>query len=325
MSSSNSRSAHTLRLVLRFTFRLWTRHRVLAGGIALAMCIATVTEIFIPLYAGRLIDSLAGASVSVGSPSQADAVLMAFGIMAALGLAMVVLRHLSWWGIVPLTLGMMKTVASDSFHRVQRFSTDWHANSFAGSTVRKITRGMWAIDSHQRRVAAGAVAIARRLIGTMLLLGRHWPVMGVRDGSRGAGLCRFHRYARHATRGARLTPVECAGHSHRRCARGCARLECRRQGFRRGSARRRAADACARQMVAAARIAPGCCIPGAASGQLALLWLVRSAVTGDGILAVVAWTRDAGRSHLCAYLVLRRARLFARHRSACASPATRRQ
>jgi len=30
--------------------------------------------------------------------------------------------------------------------RVQRFSTDWHANSFAGSTVRKITRGMWALD-----------------------------------------------------------------------------------------------------------------------------------------------------------------------------------
>jgi ATP-binding cassette subfamily B protein len=30
--------------------------------------------------------------------------------------------------------------------RVQRFSTDWHANTFAGSTVRKITRGMWALD-----------------------------------------------------------------------------------------------------------------------------------------------------------------------------------
>jgi ATP-binding cassette subfamily B protein len=38
-------------------------------------------------------------------------------------------------------------IVNAGFHRVQRFSTDWHANSFAGSTVRKITRGMWALDS----------------------------------------------------------------------------------------------------------------------------------------------------------------------------------
>ena len=41
---------------------------------------------------------------------------------------------------------MMADIAADAFHRVQRFSTDWHANSFAGSTVRKVTRGMWALD-----------------------------------------------------------------------------------------------------------------------------------------------------------------------------------
>ena len=41
---------------------------------------------------------------------------------------------------------MMSDIAQDAFHRVQRFSTDWHANTFAGSTVRKVTRGMWALD-----------------------------------------------------------------------------------------------------------------------------------------------------------------------------------
>ena len=33
-----------------------------------------------------------------------------------------------------------RRIVTDAFHRVQRFSTDWHANSFAGATVRKITR-----------------------------------------------------------------------------------------------------------------------------------------------------------------------------------------
>ena len=31
---------------------------------------------------------------------------------------------------------------SEAFYRVQRLSTDWHANSFSGAVVRKITRGM---------------------------------------------------------------------------------------------------------------------------------------------------------------------------------------
>ena len=38
-------------------------------------------------------------------------------------------------------------VVTHAFRRVQRFSSDWHANAFAGSTVRKITRGMWALDA----------------------------------------------------------------------------------------------------------------------------------------------------------------------------------
>ena len=35
---------------------------------------------------------------------------------------------------------------AEAFARVQRLPAAWHANAFAGSTVRKITRGMWAVD-----------------------------------------------------------------------------------------------------------------------------------------------------------------------------------
>ena len=41
---------------------------------------------------------------------------------------------------------IMQQMVSDGFHRVQRFSAEWHSTNFAGSTVRKITRGMWAYD-----------------------------------------------------------------------------------------------------------------------------------------------------------------------------------
>ena len=91
-----------------------------------------------------------------------DAAIHAFAIILALGAAMVVLRHLAFLGIIRLTLRIMADVAADAFHRVQRFSTEWHANSFAGSTVRKISRGMWALDLLERHAAGRAASLGSR-------------------------------------------------------------------------------------------------------------------------------------------------------------------
>ncbi|MBB6093006.1 ATP-binding cassette subfamily B protein [Povalibacter uvarum] len=173
MTSSKAEGANVLRKVLFFTFRLWSRRKGLTAAIALAMSFATLTEIFVPVYAGRLIDALAG------GPAQADAAMLAFAAMAALGLVMVGLRHLAWWCVVPLTLSLMSEVARDAFHRVQRFSTDWHANSFAGSIVRKITRGMWALDTLDDVLLLALLPSLVVLVGTVVLLGMRWPLMGV--------------------------------------------------------------------------------------------------------------------------------------------------
>jgi len=161
----------SIRRVLRFAFRHWARQQGRATCIAFFITAATVTEIFVPLLAGRLIDALAA--------NLRSEALALFAAMAVLGLAMVALRHIAWTGIVPFTLRMMRDVTQDGFHRVQRFSTDWHANSFAGSTVRKITRGMWAFDTLNDVLLLQLLPSLAVLVGTMLLLGWHWPVLGV--------------------------------------------------------------------------------------------------------------------------------------------------
>lgn len=168
--SDNGRT-DSIRRVLIFTFRHWAGQRGRAAYIALFITAATVTEIFVPLFAGRLIDALAA--------DARDNALMLFAAMAALGLVMVVLRHFAWAGIIPFTLRMMRDVTHNAFHRVQRFSTDWHANAFAGSTVRKITRGMWAFDTLNDVLLLQLLPSLVVLIGTMLLLGWHWPVLGL--------------------------------------------------------------------------------------------------------------------------------------------------
>ena len=165
--------ASAMRVVLAFTFRHWARRKPLACGIGLAMSLSTLTEVFVPLYAGQLIDALA-----LGAAGR-SAVLGAFGTIVTLGLVMILLRHLAWWGIVPLTLGIMRDMALDAFHRVQRLSTDWHANSFAGSVVRKITRGMWALDTLDDVLLLALLPSLVVLAGSMALLGWHWPVLGL--------------------------------------------------------------------------------------------------------------------------------------------------
>src|SRR5689334_19463602 len=80
---------------------------------------------------------------------------------------------------VPVTLKIMSDVARDAFARVQRFSTDWHANSFAGSTVRKVTRGMWALDLYNDTILLALLPSLMVLLGSMVLLGLHWASLGL--------------------------------------------------------------------------------------------------------------------------------------------------
>ena len=102
----------------------------------------------------------------------------AFGGIVALGLMSMILRLTGLQAIVPFTLKTMSDVSRDAFARVQRFSTDWHANSFAGSTVRKVTRGMWALDLLNDTILMALAPSLLVLLGSMILLGLHWPVLG---------------------------------------------------------------------------------------------------------------------------------------------------
>ncbi|PNQ95652.1 multidrug ABC transporter ATP-binding protein [Azospirillum argentinense] len=166
-----------IRAVLAFTFRHWSRRKPLVAWIAGTIALATLADVFMPLFAGRLVDALA--LLPDDRETARDAAVGAFAAMVGLGAGMVVLRHLAWSGVIPLTLRIMADVGQDSFHRVQRFSTDWHANSFAGSIVRKITRGMWALDTLNDTLLLALWPSLVVLAGTMLLLGLQWPVMGL--------------------------------------------------------------------------------------------------------------------------------------------------
>lgn len=168
---SRKGAQNNVRAVLAFAFRHWAAQKLRIVLVCGFVCFGVALEVLVPMVAGRLVDALA-AGDRPGVP-------LLFAAMVSLGIGTVVARHISIAVIVPFTLRMMSDVAEQAFRRVQRFSTDWHANSFAGSTVRKITRGMWAIDMLNDVVLIHILGSLVVLVGTMILLGLHWPVVGL--------------------------------------------------------------------------------------------------------------------------------------------------
>src|SRR5271170_7075243 len=173
--SRNNNNA--MRDVLAFLLRHWRREAWLVAGIALSMVVATIADLFMPVFAGRMVDAVA---MHGGTHRQAlHAAISALATMLLLGGILVAGRHLSLMGISRLTIRLMARLASDAFYRLQRFSTDWHANNFAGSIVRRVTRGMWAVDLMDDTLLLALLPASIVLVGSGLLLGSHWLAMGL--------------------------------------------------------------------------------------------------------------------------------------------------
>lgn len=174
MSKTSSKNA--MREVLAFLFRHWQREKWLVVWVALCMIVATAADLLMPVYSGKLVDAIA---IHAPRSLALSSALRAIAAMALLGLVLTVLRYVALMGIIRLTLRLMSRFASDSFWRVQRFSTDWHANNFAGAIVRRITRGMWAVDLMDDILLLEMLPALLVLVGSSLLLGLRWPSMGI--------------------------------------------------------------------------------------------------------------------------------------------------
>jgi len=172
MTATLARAETPLRAVFRFLFAHWRRNPKGVARIGGAMVLATVTEVLVPVQAGRLIDAL-----SAGA-NGASAAWTALFAMAGLGMAMILLRIVALTGVVHFTLRIMADVGAEAFHHVQRLSTDWHASNFAGSTQRKITRGMWALDTLNDTLLLALLPSLTILVGSVALLGARAPLLG---------------------------------------------------------------------------------------------------------------------------------------------------
>ncbi len=159
--------------VFVFAWRYWSQRPYLMALI-IALSVITVSGYsMLPYFSGQLIDVLSGNAAEGKSALEP---LIGFLIAAAvLHITLQInLRIWIWWAAE-----LLAQVSEDAFNRVQQFSTDWHANSFAGATVRKITRGMWAFDIFQDTLLWGLFHAALMVVIMTVILTISLPEIGM--------------------------------------------------------------------------------------------------------------------------------------------------
>ena len=169
--------ADAFRKVLGFTFKHWQKQPIRIAIVMLCVLGETTADLLTPFFAGRLVEAVASGAAT--DEIAWNGAVTAFLVLVGLGLMAVLLRQAIFMLIIRLTLRIMTDVVTHAFQRVQRFSSDWHANAFAGSTVRKITRGMWALDVLNDTVLIALLPSIVMLVGSTVLLGLFWPLMGL--------------------------------------------------------------------------------------------------------------------------------------------------
>jgi ATP-binding cassette subfamily B protein len=174
--SSKSVTREAIVDVFAFLFRHWNRRAGMVFLTGVSMIIATIADLFLPVYSGRLVDAIAASKASrVASLHSAEAAVV---FILGLGILLIAARYIAFLGVTRLTVSVMSSVASEAFWRMQRLSTDWQANNFAGSIVRRITRGMWAVDLMDDTLLLALLPALVALGGSSLVLGMHWRSMG---------------------------------------------------------------------------------------------------------------------------------------------------
>lgn len=165
------------RNIWRFALHYWGKNKASGIGAAVLMLSAVAMDTVVPVYSGRMVDAL-----TQGSAGDATALAAAWAAFIGFGMAVLlntVLRISSifLWNI--FAVKNLYNIVRDGLHKVQRFSSDWHANSFAGGTVRKISRGMWSFDVFEDTLLMGILPAVTIMIGMTVMLSLSLPSVGM--------------------------------------------------------------------------------------------------------------------------------------------------
>lgn len=169
--STGQRKAH-IGQIMAYLWRHWSSQPKYLATVTILMIISSACELALPALSGRIVQALSQ------GPQSADVAFAMFGIFAAIAAGQFFTRNIlvRFWSI--FAVRNMKAITVNSFADVQRFSSQWHADNFAGATVRRISRAMWAYDTLSDNFLWFILPAAIVLLGLTGMMWVQWPLIG---------------------------------------------------------------------------------------------------------------------------------------------------
>ncbi len=132
----------TTRQTIAFIWSYFRRFGWLVFGAYFFVTVSYVADLFNPYILSKIVETIQNEQLPIDNRFH-EALFWVF-MIAIQGLFFHVSYRVAHFFNCRTDSTVQSLVATESLDRVQRFSTDWHNNSFAGSTVTKIKRGMRA-------------------------------------------------------------------------------------------------------------------------------------------------------------------------------------
>lgn len=161
------------RQVLGFVASYWRRRPALMTATVVLTLVAIGFDLMLPWASGRLVDAV------TAGPGNADSAWQAWAFFVGVYFAFSVIRNTAMRFLIPFSATNMKEMTDDGFRRVQSFSADWHADTFAGATVRRLSRAMWGYDVVTDAVLIWFGPAAVVLGGLCVMMLVRWPMVGL--------------------------------------------------------------------------------------------------------------------------------------------------
>lgn len=168
----------TARRTGAFLWSHWRRYPATAAVLIVLMLMSVAFDVAFPIVSGRLVDAVANAGFPP-APEDVNLAVVALLLFLGQGAGFHVSRRASMLVWAGFASRIMRNIVTEAFHNVQRYSAEWHSNSFAGATVRRITRGMWAYDTLADTLFIGIFPTVCVLIGVVISIAFYWPLIGL--------------------------------------------------------------------------------------------------------------------------------------------------
>ncbi|MBI1252421.1 MAG: ATP-binding cassette domain-containing protein [Alphaproteobacteria bacterium] len=160
--------------IMRYLWVRWTSQTPLLITFLLLYTIAVACDLALPIVSAQLIDAL-----SQGPDAGRSAAVAAYTLFCAIAFGFYFMRNWSVRYWIPLAARNMRDIVNGGFADVQRFSADWHANNFAGATVRRVSRAMNAYDIISDTLVWFVLPAIIVLTGVTVMTAMRWPLIGL--------------------------------------------------------------------------------------------------------------------------------------------------